>query len=144
MNATLKPEGTIAFDRSKYRSDEEFELAIATLLLQLTKNDYEVLFKYEDCGIYVVDYCYNPYMPELVADRYMLVTSEEEEDLLVRREAIEHPEYPDNEEDDEFGCDYDCDNCTRDNCNEPDTEEENIPLPTDKDCSSKSDIHYAC
>ena len=73
----------------------------------------------------------------------MLVTSEEEEDLLAQREELEHPEYPHEKEADEFGCDYDCDNCTRDDCNKPDTEE-NIPLPTDKDCPPESDIYYAC
>lgn len=146
MNTKLKPEGSIAFDRSKYKSDEEFKLAIATLLLQLTKNEYEVLFRYEDCGIYIVDYCYDSYIPGLGADRYMLVTSEEESELLAKREAIEYPEYLDDEEeeDDEFGCDYDCDHCTRDNCNEPDIKEEYIPLPSDKDCPPESDIHYAC
>ena len=50
---------TISFDQSKYHSLDEMYKDVSDLTRILVTNDYEVLFRYEDCGIYVLEYCYS-------------------------------------------------------------------------------------
>ena len=55
MKKIPKVEGTIAFDRNKYNTEEEFYAEIGKQLNILTKQDYIVRFRYECSGIYILD-----------------------------------------------------------------------------------------
>lgn len=41
-------------DKGKYRTEDDFFAAVGRLTDELTRNDYDVLVQYEDCGIYRV------------------------------------------------------------------------------------------
>ena len=81
----------IVLDRKKYDREEEFWIDVSKFMDLLTKNDYDVLFRYEDCDIYVLEIATDPRMePELGEDRFIKVTAEEEEQIeLSRRQAEE-------------------------------------------------------
>ena len=49
-------ENYIVICRDNYKTEEEFKLAIANQLLILTDNGYEVYFRYEDFGIFIIEY----------------------------------------------------------------------------------------
>ena len=86
MKKIPRVEGTIAFDRDKYKTEEEFYAEIGKQLDILAKQDYIVRFRYECSDIYILDYCYDNNHTEYGADRFLLVTLDEEEEVLSRRE----------------------------------------------------------
>lgn len=49
----------ISFDSNKYPSLGQMFKEVNIMTQILIKNDYEVLFRYEDCGIYCLEYCYS-------------------------------------------------------------------------------------
>lgn len=49
---------TITISEEKYPTKEEFLEAIAHILKILTDNDYVCVFRYEDFGIYAIEYDY--------------------------------------------------------------------------------------
>lgn len=76
----------ITFDREKYDSEADFWADITTMIKVLTNNDYEVLFRLDDCSIYVLEFAYDSnHVPEFGEDRFMLVTEEEEEAIIDAR-----------------------------------------------------------
>lgn len=76
----------IVLDKEKYNSEADFWADITTILKVLTSNDYEVLFRLDDCDIYILEFAYDSnHVPEYGDDRFMLVTEEEEEMILDAR-----------------------------------------------------------
>ena len=47
---------TITISEENYQTKEELFKAIANILNILTDNGYVCVFKYEDCGIYVIEF----------------------------------------------------------------------------------------
>lgn len=76
----------------KYKTDGEFWCEVAQLICILTKQEYQVLFRYEDCGVYVIDIAYDPHKEDFGDDRFMKVTAEEEEDILWKRKKYDNEE----------------------------------------------------
>lgn len=92
MNNKLTPEH-LAIKKDKYRNEKDFFEAVGRLLDILTTNDYEVLFRHEDCGVYPVEFAYDPYhTPDYGADRFVRVTEDEEEQVWTLRESSEEHE----------------------------------------------------
>ena len=56
MRKETGQEKYIAFDSSLYDSQEDMFNDISSLLKVLTKNGYQCAFRYEDCGIYVLEF----------------------------------------------------------------------------------------
>ena len=88
----------IAFDLRKYESEEAMWKDISTMTKILIKQDYEVLIKYEDCDVYILEYAYNDSITGYGADRYKLVTQEEEEKIDFERTQSKSKEGEDEEE----------------------------------------------
>ena len=59
MRQSTNQEKYIAFDLAEYNSEEEMFHDISSLLKILTKNRYQCAFRYEDGGIYVVEFDMN-------------------------------------------------------------------------------------
>lgn len=82
--------GRIVFDKESYKNEEEMWAAVAQQLKILTRNDYEVYFRAEDTniGIYQLDFAHDPNSGEddWGCPRFMLVTSEEEDEIFSRRD----------------------------------------------------------
>lgn len=95
MNKTPRVEGAIAFDKSKYNTEEEFYIAFSKQLELLTEQDYIVLVRYEGGDIYVISYCYDNMHEDYGADRFMLVSSDEEDEVLALRQAQDERESSD-------------------------------------------------
>lgn len=72
-----KIEGSIDLDKQNYKTEEEFFSALSKLIDVLTKANYDCLVKYEDLGIYVIQYCYNENALDGCCDRFVPVTVEE-------------------------------------------------------------------
>lgn len=53
-------DGTISIDIKDYDSEEEFWNAVGEQAKILTKSHYVVIVRYEDCGVYAIDYIYSP------------------------------------------------------------------------------------
>lgn len=87
MNKTPRVEGSIAFDKSKYDTEEEFGIAFSRQIELLTEQDYIVLVRYEEEDIYVINYCYDNIHNDYGADRFMLVSSDEEGEILALRQT---------------------------------------------------------
>ena len=49
---------SIVIERKNYDNDNEFWSAVSMFLRLLTENDYIATFKYEDCGVYVIEFSY--------------------------------------------------------------------------------------
>ena len=79
-------DNSIAVCKDKCKNDAEFWCAVAQLIRILTEQDYQVLFRYEDCGVYVIDIAHDQHKEYWGSDRFMKVTAEEEEDILWKRE----------------------------------------------------------
>ncbi len=79
-------DNSIAVCKDKCKNDAEFWFAIAQLIRFLTEQDYQVLFRYEDCGVYVIDIAHDQHKEDWGSDRFMKVTANEEEDILWKRE----------------------------------------------------------
>lgn len=88
--------GEITFDKQSYKSEEEMWAAVAQQLKILTQNDYEVYFRADEpsMGIYQLSFAHDPHSQEddWGCVRFMLVTSEEEDDILFRRDNPEPKE----------------------------------------------------
>lgn len=67
-----------------YADDSEFWKDVSDIMRVLTKQNYDVLFRYEDCGIYIVQYAVNPSM-EYGDERFELISQSEYEKLIERR-----------------------------------------------------------
>lgn len=88
--------GELIFDSSNYESKELFWATISEQLKILTNEGYEVLVSAEELalGIYRLQYAHDPYSSEddWGCHRFMLVTSEEEDDILAARDCAEGKE----------------------------------------------------
>lgn len=67
-----------------YADDSEFWKDVSDIMRVLTKQNYDVLFRYEDCGIYIVQYAVNPSM-EYGDERFELISQSEYEKLINHR-----------------------------------------------------------
>lgn len=76
---------SIVFSMDSYKTKEEFWKAVTDQLRLLTEQDYYALFRMDDCGIYVIEYEHNPYIEEWGYNRFMYVTSEEEDEVIFNR-----------------------------------------------------------
>ena len=74
----------VAFDLNNYENEMEMMVDIVNVMTALVHNGYEVLFRYEDCGIYVVEFLPSDY--SLGENRFMVVTPEEEEEIYFNRD----------------------------------------------------------
>ena len=80
----LRP-NSIAFSMDSYKTKDEFWKAVADQLRLLTDQDYYVLFRMDDCGVYVIEYEHDPHIEEWGCNRFMYVTSEEEDEVISNR-----------------------------------------------------------
>lgn len=76
-----KVEGTLVFDKDNYKTKEELFIAIGNAVKMLIELEYECLVRYEDVGIYILEYCYNRLTLGGSCDRFIVATAEEEEQL---------------------------------------------------------------
>ena len=76
---------SIAFSMDSYKTKDEFWKAVADQLRLLTDQDYYVLFRMDDCGVYVIEYEHDPHIEEWGCNRFMYVTSEEEDEVISNR-----------------------------------------------------------
>lgn len=67
----------IAFELKNYESEQMMMLEVGSVMSALVRNNYECLFRYEDCGIFVLEFLSGD--KSLGADRFMVVSAEEEE-----------------------------------------------------------------
>lgn len=72
-----KIEGSIALDKSNYKTEEEFDTALSKIITILTKSNYDCLVKYEGVNIYIIEYCYNENALDGSCDRFVPVSIEE-------------------------------------------------------------------
>ena len=75
---------SIAIDRDKYKTESEFNAIVGKVVGLLLELDYVIVSRYEDAGVYVVEFMpnhpeYGDYMP------YWLLPEEEE--------TVEYKEY---------------------------------------------------
>lgn len=84
-------ENCIIICRDNYKKEEDFKIAIADQLLILTDNRYEVCFRYEDFGVFVIEYLpdYRKETDGEWKDRYMRVTADEAENITSIRNYTE-------------------------------------------------------
>lgn len=54
----IKP-NTITFSKDVYQSEEEFWKSVSQWLKLITEQGYYALFRYEDCGMYVIEFDYD-------------------------------------------------------------------------------------
>lgn len=71
--------------RDNYNSDEDMWADIAIIARILTKNAREVLVRYEDCGVYIIEDTYDPHHTDYGTPRFAVITADEEDELLERR-----------------------------------------------------------
>lgn len=71
----------MALNISDYNNDTEFWKDVSDIMRILTKQNYDVLFRYEDCGIYIIEYAISPSM-EYSDERFELITQDEYEKLI--------------------------------------------------------------
>lgn len=77
------PSIAIYWDKEKDITKEEMFKDISVLTEILTKYGYEVKIKYEDCNVYVLEYCYeHSYSDDFGCERFIYVTLDEEEKIL--------------------------------------------------------------
>lgn len=83
----------IVLVKNDYQEDSDFWEDISKLTDVLTKHGYDVLFKYDDVGVYTIDYAYNPEKnAEFGAERFMEITQQQQEKILAERECQENQE----------------------------------------------------
>ena len=80
----LRP-NSIAFSMDSYKTKEEFQKAVADQLRLLTDQDYYVLFRMDDCEVYVIEYEHNPHINDWGCNRFTYVTSEEQDEVIFNR-----------------------------------------------------------
>ena len=78
----------MVFIEDNYSNKQELMADIIKTVESLMKNKYMCLVRFEDAGIYVVDYCYDPLHTDFGSDRFVYMTAEEHDDLEFKRE---HP-----------------------------------------------------
>lgn len=59
MRESTRSEHNIEFSLEFYESKDEMFIDISKVMDILTKNEYQCAFKYEDCGVYVLEFGYN-------------------------------------------------------------------------------------
>jgi hypothetical protein len=80
-------ENKIVMCKDKYSEPSDFWVDVIELMDILTKQDYEVLFRYGDCEIYTVEFTYDPsVVPEFEDERFLKVTQDEEDKILYDRD----------------------------------------------------------
>ena len=67
----------MTFDVKNYTSEQLMMVDVGMVMAAQTRNGYECLFRYDDCGIYVLEFLNRD--KSLGADRFMVVSPEEEE-----------------------------------------------------------------
>lgn len=82
----------ITFDSHKYPDLNEMFKDVSAMMQTLIRNDYEVLFRYDDCNIYILEYCDSCHN-YLGGDRFETVTEDEYEMLQDYR--YQHSDDPD-------------------------------------------------
>ena len=74
----------ISFDSEKYENEELMWADIVNVSRILIRQNYEVLIRYEDCGVYILEYAYDP--NELPGcDMFMCVTPDEADMIETHR-----------------------------------------------------------
>ena len=79
-------DNSITLCMDKYKTEGDFWVTVSQLIHILTEQDYQVLFRYDDCGVYVIEIAHDQHKYDFGSDRFMKVTAEEEEDILWNRE----------------------------------------------------------
>lgn len=88
-------ENKIVVCKSNYDSEQEMFNAIGDIIKHLTRNNEECLVYADDVGIgvYVIEHVHdNSKTEDWGTDRFMLVTSEEEDEILAKRDEQEEEE----------------------------------------------------
>ena len=87
FDGTLSPGNMqeFGFIQAVGKTKEEFWRAVADQLRLLTDQDYYVLFRMDDCGVYVIEYEHDPHIEEWGYNRFMYVTPEEENEVISNR-----------------------------------------------------------
>lgn len=81
----MEEKGKIVLSMNNYPTVVEFYKALGNLVDTLTNNKYQVLIQRDDIPTaFIIEYTYNP-NTGYGAERYMLVTEEEEEEILNKR-----------------------------------------------------------
>lgn len=80
MRKEITAEHSIAFDISNYDNDESKLFAdIGKILQILVLNDYQCAVRYDDCGIYIIEYNYDN--PEIGTPMIYWLNEEQKECL---------------------------------------------------------------
>ena len=74
----------MSFDIRNYKNEQAMMADISTVMATLVRNDYECLFYYDDCGIYVLQYA--NHNRELGTPYFEYMTEDEEFELNSLRE----------------------------------------------------------
>lgn len=69
-----KEYGYFTISKDNYESEEDFWKAVTDALRVLTDNDNQVLFEYDDCGDYIVQYV----KPKFGAGKFVMVNDEDD------------------------------------------------------------------
>lgn len=69
-----KDYGYFTVSKDNYESEEDFWKAVTDALRVLTDNDNQVLFEYDDCGNYFIQYV----KPKFGAGKFVMVTDEDD------------------------------------------------------------------
>lgn len=80
----LRPQ-SLEFCSDAYETKEEFWKAVSDQLRLLTDQDYYALFRRDDLEVYVIEYEHDPHAEEWSDNRFMYVTSEEEDEVIFNR-----------------------------------------------------------
>lgn len=80
----------MTFDIKNYDSELTMMVEVGNVLAALARNDYECLFYYEDCGIYVLKFADKD--RSLGSPRFAYITEDDEFDLDWLRERRENKE----------------------------------------------------
>ena len=70
----------ITFDSHKYPDLNEMFKDVSAVMQTLIRNDYEVLFRYDDCNIYVLEYCDS--RDSRLGGEYFVTVNDEEYEML--------------------------------------------------------------
>ena len=73
----------IVFDIKNYENESMMMIEVGMIMSTLRRNGYQCLFRYDDCGIYVLEFLDEDY--SLGANRFVVLTAEEEEELYFNR-----------------------------------------------------------
>lgn len=76
----------IVLCKDNYNTEKEFKEAIANQLQLLFDNNYEVLVSREDGFAVIMEFTHDHRSDDWGTDRFMLVTADEEADILYDRE----------------------------------------------------------